>query len=78
MRTRKKQKVPQEKLTKQQFEAKIKRLEKNLDNPELAWPQRRKIEHKLVPLKKELTHRLSGRQKKRITILSTPMGGKPR
>ena len=40
MRTRKKQKVPQEKLTKQQLEAKIKRLEKNLDNPELTWPQR--------------------------------------
>ena len=52
MRTRKKQKVPQEKLTKQQLEAKIKRLEKNLDNPELTWPQRRKIEHKLVPSKK--------------------------
>ena len=74
---KKKKKVPKKKLSKIQLETRIRRLETSLQKSELAWPERRKIENKLAPLKRELTHRISGMRNRRVTIVSSPMGGKP-
>ena len=78
MRKKQKKKKTTRSFTKAEIDKRIRILEKHLKKKTNNLAEQRRTRNELASLKRELNHRISGIRNMRITIVSSPMGGKLR